>query len=100
MNDVPDATSLRRAPVQRRSAERLTRILDACADLLDEVGYDTLSTRAVAPRGRRPPRRPVAATRPPAPPPPPAPSPAAPPPPSLLPPFSPKKGGSWSTPSP
>jgi len=45
---VPQATSLRRAPVQRRSAERLTRILDACADLLDEVGYDALSTRAVA----------------------------------------------------
>ncbi|NEC89197.1 TetR/AcrR family transcriptional regulator [Streptomyces sp. SID12501] len=48
MNPVPQATSLRRAPVQRRSAERLTRILDACADLLDEVGYDALSTRAVA----------------------------------------------------
>ncbi|MBD0419669.1 TetR/AcrR family transcriptional regulator [Streptomyces sp. TRM S81-3] len=48
MNTVPHATSLRRAPVQRRSAERLTRILDACADLLDEVGYDALSTRAVA----------------------------------------------------
>nr|WP_303709796.1 TetR/AcrR family transcriptional regulator [Kutzneria buriramensis]WKX07894.1 TetR/AcrR family transcriptional regulator [Kutzneria buriramensis] len=45
---MPPATSLRRAPVQRRSAERLTRILDACADLLDEVGYDALSTRAVA----------------------------------------------------
>ena len=45
---MPQATSLRRAPVQRRSAERLTRILDACADLLDEVGYDALSTRAVA----------------------------------------------------
>jgi AcrR family transcriptional regulator len=48
MKRVPHATSLRRAPVQRRSAERLTRILDACADLLDEVGYDALSTRAVA----------------------------------------------------
>ncbi|WAU80643.1 TetR/AcrR family transcriptional regulator [Streptomyces sp. Qhu-G9] len=48
MKPVPHATSLRRAPVQRRSAERLTRILDACADLLDEVGYDALSTRAVA----------------------------------------------------
>jgi AcrR family transcriptional regulator len=47
---VPHATSLRRAPVQRRSAERLARILDACADLLDEVGYDDLSTRAVAQR--------------------------------------------------
>ncbi|MFI8189045.1 TetR family transcriptional regulator [Streptomyces sp. NPDC085946] len=50
MKPVPHATSLRRAPVQRRSAERLTRILDACADLLDEVGYDALSTRAVAER--------------------------------------------------
>ncbi|MFG2605208.1 TetR family transcriptional regulator [Streptomyces sp. NPDC048514] len=50
MNSVPEATSLRRAPVQRRSAERLTRILDACAELLDEVGYDALSTRAVAQR--------------------------------------------------
>ncbi|MCM1974224.1 MULTISPECIES: TetR/AcrR family transcriptional regulator [Streptomyces] len=50
MMPVPHATSLRRAPVQRRSAERLTRILDACADLLDEVGYDALSTRAVAER--------------------------------------------------
>jgi AcrR family transcriptional regulator len=50
MKPVPHATSLRRAPVQRRSAERLTRILDACADLLDEVGYDGLSTRAVAVR--------------------------------------------------
>ncbi|MEV5439144.1 TetR/AcrR family transcriptional regulator [Streptomyces sp. NPDC052682] len=50
MMRVPHATSLRRAPVQRRSAERLTRILDACADLLDEVGYDDLSTRAVAQR--------------------------------------------------
>ncbi|GGU00181.1 TetR family transcriptional regulator [Streptomyces coeruleorubidus] len=50
MKSVPHATSLRRAPVQRRSAERLTRILDACAGLLDEVGYDALSTRAVAQR--------------------------------------------------
>ncbi|MFD5651093.1 MULTISPECIES: TetR family transcriptional regulator [unclassified Streptomyces] len=48
MRTVSHATPLRRAPVQRRSAERLTRILDACAGLLDEVGYDALSTRAVA----------------------------------------------------
>ena len=54
MKPVPHATSLRRAPVQRRSAERLTRILDACADLLDEVGYDDLSTRAVALRAEVP----------------------------------------------
>ncbi|MFE4965309.1 TetR family transcriptional regulator [Streptomyces sp. NPDC056660] len=50
MKPVPPAPSLRKAPVQRRSAERLTRILDACADLLDEVGYEELSTRAVAVR--------------------------------------------------
>ncbi|MET7703795.1 TetR/AcrR family transcriptional regulator [Streptomyces sp. NPDC005485] len=54
MKPVPQATSLRRAPIQRRSAERLTRILDACADLLDEVGYDALSTRAVAQRAAVP----------------------------------------------
>ncbi|MFI5571451.1 TetR family transcriptional regulator [Streptomyces sp. NPDC051740] len=50
MRPVPHATSLRRAPVQRRSTERLARILDACAELLDEAGYDDLSTRAVAER--------------------------------------------------
>ncbi|MFI7387955.1 TetR family transcriptional regulator [Streptomyces sp. NPDC049813] len=41
---------LRRTPVQQRSAERLGRILDACARLLDEAGYDELSTRTVATR--------------------------------------------------
>jgi AcrR family transcriptional regulator len=41
---------LRRTPVQRRSAERLIRILDACARELDECGYERLSTRAVAAR--------------------------------------------------
>lgn len=46
----PSSKSLRRVPVQERSAERLTRILEACADLLDEVGYEGLSTRAVAAR--------------------------------------------------
>ncbi|MGW1890968.1 TetR family transcriptional regulator [Streptomyces sp. NPDC002004] len=50
MKHVPPSHSLRRTPVQRRSAERLARILDVCADLLDEVGYDALSTRAVAAR--------------------------------------------------
>src|SRR5690606_33447644 len=50
----PHATPLRRAPVQRRSAERLARILDACAELLDEAGYDDLSTRAVAERAGAP----------------------------------------------
>ena len=36
--------------MQRRSTERLARILDACAELLDESGYEALSTRAVAVR--------------------------------------------------
>ncbi|MFI9551233.1 TetR/AcrR family transcriptional regulator [Nonomuraea endophytica] len=39
---------MRRAPVQRRSAERVERILDAAARLLDESGYEGLSTRRVA----------------------------------------------------
>ncbi|MYY84577.1 TetR family transcriptional regulator [Streptomyces sp. SID335] len=43
-------SSMRRLPVQERSAERLTRILDACAAVLDETGYDGLTTRAVAQR--------------------------------------------------
>ncbi|MFD3516563.1 TetR/AcrR family transcriptional regulator [Streptomyces sp. NPDC058657] len=41
---------LRREPVQQRSAERLARILEACAELLDETGYEELSTRSVATR--------------------------------------------------
>jgi AcrR family transcriptional regulator len=45
---------LRRRPVQRRSADRLARILDACAALLDESGYEQLSTRAVAVRAQVP----------------------------------------------
>ncbi|WP_327328248.1 TetR family transcriptional regulator [Streptomyces sp. NBC_01210] len=44
------APHLRRTPVQQRSADRLARILDACAELLDETGYEDLSTRAVAAR--------------------------------------------------
>ncbi|MEU9528954.1 TetR/AcrR family transcriptional regulator [[Kitasatospora] papulosa] len=43
-------TNLRRVPVQQRSADRLARILDAGAALLDEAGYELLSTRAVSDR--------------------------------------------------
>ncbi|MGW5421073.1 TetR/AcrR family transcriptional regulator [Streptomyces sp. NPDC003943] len=49
LSSVP-GPALRRAPVQQRSAARLARILDACAELLDETGYEQLSTRAVAAR--------------------------------------------------
>jgi AcrR family transcriptional regulator len=45
---------LRRAPAQRRSAERFDRILDAAAVLLDERGYEQLSTREVAARAEVP----------------------------------------------
>ncbi|MEN8653081.1 TetR/AcrR family transcriptional regulator [Streptomyces sp. 21So2-11] len=54
MEPVPPANPLRRTPVQQRSADRLARILDACAELLDETGYDDLSTRAVAARAEVP----------------------------------------------
>jgi AcrR family transcriptional regulator len=45
-----DTSALRRRPAQRRSAERVQRMLDACADILDESGYDGLSTTKVAQR--------------------------------------------------
>jgi AcrR family transcriptional regulator len=40
--------------MQRRSTERVARILDACAEVLDEVGYDALTTREVARRAEVP----------------------------------------------
>jgi AcrR family transcriptional regulator len=41
---------LRRVPVQERSAARVQRMLDACAGLVDEVGYDGLTTTTLAER--------------------------------------------------
>jgi AcrR family transcriptional regulator len=41
---------LRRQPTQRRSARRVERMLDACAELLDEIGYEALSTTRIAER--------------------------------------------------
>lgn len=41
-------TPLRRRPVQQRSAQRVERMLDAAAALLDEVGLDALTTSAIA----------------------------------------------------
>ncbi|MEU8820287.1 hypothetical protein AB0C26_37730, partial [Actinoplanes sp. NPDC048796] len=38
---APDAVpALRRVPVQGRSVARVQRMLDACAELVDEVGYE------------------------------------------------------------
>ncbi|QMU78656.1 TetR/AcrR family transcriptional regulator [Streptacidiphilus sp. PB12-B1b] len=47
-------SAVRRRPVQRRSLERFGRILDACAELLDEVGYTGLTTKEVARRAAVP----------------------------------------------
>ena len=44
------ATPLRRQPMQQRSAERVERMLDACASLLDELGYERLTTTLIAER--------------------------------------------------
>jgi AcrR family transcriptional regulator len=41
---------LRRVPVQGRSLARVHRMLDACAELVDEVGYDGLTTTLLAER--------------------------------------------------
>lgn len=40
--------------MQRRSIERVRRLLDACAVVLDDVGYDALTTREVARRAEVP----------------------------------------------
>ena len=44
------AKPLRRVPVQGRSMARVGRMLDACAELVDEVGYDGLTTTLLAER--------------------------------------------------
>lgn len=54
MNQDRTAGTLRRLPVQKRSAERFERLLDACAELLDEVGYAGLTTKEVARRAKVP----------------------------------------------
>lgn len=51
---MPGSAAVRREPVQRRSMERVARMLDACAEVLDEVGYDRLTTREVARRANVP----------------------------------------------
>ncbi|MFI9271519.1 TetR family transcriptional regulator [Kitasatospora sp. NPDC052896] len=47
-------TELRRRPVQQRSQLRLERVLDACAELLDEVGAAALTTKETAARAQVP----------------------------------------------
>lgn len=43
-------TPLRRRPVQQRSAQRVERMLEACAVLIDEFGYDGVTTTLIADR--------------------------------------------------
>lgn len=45
-------SALRRVPTQQRSAQRVERMLDASAKLLDEIGYERLSTTLIAQRAQ------------------------------------------------
>ncbi|HEX3647267.1 MAG TPA: TetR/AcrR family transcriptional regulator [Pseudonocardiaceae bacterium] len=45
-----NTTHLRRRPVQQRSAARVERMLESCATLIDEVGYDGVTTTLIAER--------------------------------------------------
>ncbi|MFE3770453.1 TetR/AcrR family transcriptional regulator [Streptomyces sp. NPDC057579] len=54
MNQDRTAGTPRRLPVQKRSVVRFERLLDACAELLDEVGYAALTTKEVARRAEVP----------------------------------------------
>ncbi|MEP6481068.1 MAG: TetR/AcrR family transcriptional regulator [Rhodoglobus sp.] len=47
---LPAALAVRNEPVQRRSVDRITNLLDAAADLIDEHGIDGLTTSDVATR--------------------------------------------------
>jgi AcrR family transcriptional regulator len=49
-SDSLPSGSVRRRPMQRRSVARFERMLDACAALLDDVGYDAMTTSEVARR--------------------------------------------------
>lgn len=49
-HDGVEPTPLRRQPTQRRSARRVERMLDACAHLLDDIGYEALTTTRIADR--------------------------------------------------
>lgn len=50
MADQQSAEAARRSPVQERSQRRVRSILDAAAELLAEVGYEHVTTSAIASR--------------------------------------------------
>jgi AcrR family transcriptional regulator len=45
---ITNTAALRRVPVQGRSVARVQRMLDACAAIVDEVGYEGLTTTLLA----------------------------------------------------
>jgi len=47
---VPIPATVRKAPVQQRSAERINALLDSASVLLDELGIDAITTSEVAKR--------------------------------------------------
>jgi AcrR family transcriptional regulator len=47
---VATSVSLRKQPVQQRSAKRVELMLEACARLIDELGYDGVTTTLIAER--------------------------------------------------
>ena len=49
-SSATNAGPLRRVPVQGRSVARVARMLDACAELVDEIGYEALTTTILAER--------------------------------------------------
>lgn len=52
---TPVGAALRKQPAQRRSAERVDRILDAAGELVAERGYSELTTSLIGRRARVPP---------------------------------------------
>ena len=50
VSSATNAGPLRRVPVQGRSVARVARMLDACAELVDEIGYEALTTTILAER--------------------------------------------------
>ena len=51
VENAPDArAALRNEPVQARSTARLSALLDAAAQIVDEIGYERLTTAMVAER--------------------------------------------------
>jgi AcrR family transcriptional regulator len=47
---VATQVPLRKQPVQQRSAKRVEQMLEACAALIDELGYDGVTTTLIAER--------------------------------------------------